>query len=169
MESSGEALQSCPELRPEGRPRSWLRSDDTPWTGRGVKLGAAGFLPAGGSVGQSWSPCPERGVRARRGQGSGVASSLHRSPEKLFGPRLYLGAQLLHCKVGPLEPVGSDAPVRRFSRPRALCLLRWPPGSCTGSQLRSLCVPGCGKVSWPRFCLEVLGSPGDSDLFLGPG
>lgn len=55
-----------------------------------------------------------------------------------------------------MEPVGSDAPVLRFSCPRALCLLHWPP-----RQLHWLPAPQslCSWV-WEGFLVPFL--PGSS-------
>ena len=73
--------------------------EDKSWTGRGVKLGAASFLPSSGweSECQSWLGV-RWGLTTRPGQG-GRERSLHGSPEELFRPHLSLEAHLF-CSEG---------------------------------------------------------------------
>lgn len=123
-------------------------------------MGAAGFLPASSSTGQSWSTCPERGVRARHGEWSGVASPCTGAQRSSLAPTFTWGLSCSSVRRD-LWSRWAQTPQCSDSRAPGPCVCSTgPPGSCTGSQLPSPFVPGCGKVSWPRFCLEVLGPQG---------
>lgn len=142
--------------------------EDKSWTGRGVKLGAASFLPSSGweSECQSWLGV-RWGLTTRPGRG-GRERSLHGSPEELFGPHLSLEAHLF-CSEGAHWSRRDRMSQCSDSHAPGGCLLPWPPSSCPDSRLPSLSVPCYGRISWPCFCLEVLGSVGDSVFFPGPG
>lgn len=123
-----------------------------------MQLGAAGFLVSSGLAVSV--PRAEHEGEMQPGEWSGKVPA-QKPEEALWSPFSWglscsAARQVFGSRWAWMSPCsGSHVPAARVCR--------------SAPHLPSLSVLGCGKASWPHFCLKVLGPPRHCDLSLGPG